>query len=198
VRRSYVPASGRHIEFLSPVFFFSSQIGSSIESCPANSAYSARRYMKDIGFGFNERLFSGGFRSHLHFARFKWVSSEIKRLNAPISSVIELGCFDGKLIGFLPAEPDRYVGFDANWEGGLDLAQDKWAGHPNLVFTEVTTPDQINLRANERFDMAVSMETLEHIPPALIDGYLETIARHLNGYFFITVPNEKGPLFVAK
>jgi len=134
--------------------------------------------MKDIGFGYNERLFPSGFRSHLHFARFKWVSSEIKRLNAPMSSVIALGCFDGKLIGFLLTEPDRYVGFDANWEGGLDIAWDKWAGHPNLVLKEVTTPDQMNLRPNERFDMWVWMETLEHVPPALVDGYLETIARH--------------------
>jgi cyclopropane fatty-acyl-phospholipid synthase-like methyltransferase len=62
----------------------------------------------------------------------------------------------------------------------------------------VETPQEMNLRPNERFDMAVSMETLEHVPPSMIDGYLETIAHHLDGYFFVTVPNEKGPLFLAK
>lgn len=103
----------------------------------------------------------------------------------------------GKLIGFLPAEPDRYVGFDANWEGGLDLAQDKWVGHSYLVFKEMTTPDQINLRANERFDTAVSMETLEHIPPALIDRSGKD--RSPSGRLLLHhVTNEKGPLFLAE
>ncbi|MFL9922566.1 methyltransferase domain-containing protein [Paraburkholderia fungorum] len=156
--------------------------------------------MKDVqeGFGYNERLFSGGFRSYLHLARFEWVSGQIKKLSLSARTVLELGCFDGKLIDFLPTEPTRYVGYDANWEGGLDIARERWGTKPNLVFKEVSTPDQMNLQLSDRFDVAVSMETLEHVPPALVDGYLEQIARHLDGYLFVTVPNEKGPLFLAK
>jgi 2-polyprenyl-3-methyl-5-hydroxy-6-metoxy-1,4-benzoquinol methylase len=150
------------------------------------------------GFGYNERLFSGGFRGFLHFSRFRWVSGQIKKWNLSARTVLELGCFDGKLIDFLPTEPTLYVGYDANWENGLDIARERWGTRPNLVFKEVSSPDQMNLRRSDRFDIAVSMETLEHVPPALVDGYLEQIARHLDGYLFVTVPNEKGPLFLAK
>jgi 2-polyprenyl-3-methyl-5-hydroxy-6-metoxy-1,4-benzoquinol methylase len=150
------------------------------------------------GFGYNERLFSAGFRGHLHFARFKWVSRQIKKLGCSTQTVLEIGCFDGKFIDFLPTEPTRYIGYDANWEHGLELARERWGTRPNLTFREVTNPEQMNLCATERFDIAVSMETLEHVPPALVDGYLEQMASHLDGYLFVTVPNEKGPLFLAK
>ena len=42
------------------------------------------------------------------------------------------------------------------------------------------------------------METLEHIPPSLINPYLEQLARIVNGYFIFTVPNEKGIVFLLK
>ena len=150
--------------------------------------------MKDVqdGFGYNERLFSGGIRSYLHFARFKWVSSQIQKQSISADTVLELGCFDGKLIDFLPTEPTRYVGYDANWEGGLDIARERWGTHPDLTFKEVSTPDQMNLHPTDRFDIAVSMETLEHVPPALIDGYLKQIALHLDGYLLVTVLTPRG------
>ncbi|MEZ2354105.1 class I SAM-dependent methyltransferase, partial [Caballeronia sp. RCC_10] len=146
--------------------------------------------MKD-GYGYNERLFSGGVRGRFHLARFHWVSRELVRRRFAINSVLELGCFDGKLIEFLPAAPKKYVGYDANWEGGLDIAAKKWGGHANFTFYEATQPDQMTLAEDERSDVAVSMETLEHVPPHLVDGYLRKIAHHLDGYLFVTVPNEK-------
>jgi len=165
-----------------------------------NGFYESEDFVKNAqdGFGYNERLFSGGFRGYLHLARFKWVSRQIKKTNCATRTVLEIGCYDGRLIDYLPTEPTRYVGYDANWEHGLDLAHEKWGTHPNLVFKEVTRPDQMNLRPTDRFDIAVSMETLEHVPPELVDGYLEQIASHLDGYLFVTVPVEKGPLFLAK
>ena len=36
------------------------------------------------------------------------------------------------------------------------------------------------------------METFEHIPPELVCPYLKKLAKHLDGHFVITVPNEKG------
>ena len=148
--------------------------------------------------GYNQRLFSGGLRSRLHLARFRWFAAELASRNIPAGSVLELGCFDGKLIDFLPAKPSRYVGFDANWEGGLDLARERWSQTPGYSFLKATTPDEMVLDRQEVFDLVVVMETLEHIPPQLVDGYLEKMARHLNGYFFVTVPNEKGIVFLAK
>lgn len=148
--------------------------------------------------GYNERLFSGGLRTSIHFARFEWFKAACIRLDCATDSVLELGCFDGKLIGFLPQKPSRYVGFDANWEGGLDLAKTKWADEPNFSFFKATSPDEMCLSAHDRFHVAVSMETLEHVPPHLVDGYLRKIAEHLDGYLFVTVPNEKGVFFLTK
>lgn len=148
--------------------------------------------------GYNERLFSGGVRARLHLARFHWVREKLAQYECPSRSILELGCFDGKLIDFLPAKPSRYVGFDADWEGGLELAAQKWAAYPQYVFHKAFEPRDMRLDGHAPFDLAVSMETLEHVPPELVDGYLGKIAEHLDGLLLITVPNEKGVVFLAK
>lgn len=153
---------------------------------------------QDQGFSYNERLFSGGLRARLHFARFEWIADAIQRHNCRTESVLELGCFDGKLIDALPSRPLRYKGFDANWEGGLDLARKKWKDTPAYSFQEAARPDDLVIPPEERFDMAVAMETLEHIPPEMVDGYLRKLAGNVDGFLFVTVPNEKGVLFLGK
>ena len=150
------------------------------------------------GVGYNERLFSGGLRKRLHTARFTWVADEIAKRGCACRSVIEIGCFDGKLIDFLPAKPQRYAGFDANWEGGLDVALKRWNDCPQYTFHRASSANDIRLPDNTVFDVAVMMETLEHVPATAVDGYLSLLARHLDGYLFVTVPNEKGPVFLAK
>jgi len=150
------------------------------------------------GCGYNERLFSGGLRAKLHLARFHWFQDELQRLSAAHSSVLELGCFDGKLIDFLPEVPERYRGFDANWEGGLDQAKARWGARENISFVQASRPTEMQFDDDEKFTVAVSMETLEHIPPEDVDDYLSLLAQHLNGYLFVTVPNEKGLMFLAK
>lgn len=159
--------------------------------------YGAMKSQKE-GYGYNERLFSGGLRRKLHLARFKWFLAEVQRRKCSADAVLELGCFDGKLIDFLPHKPQRYVGFDANWEGGLDMARKKWAGVSNYVFCQVSSPQEMILNDSDIFTVAVAMETLEHVPPTAVDGYLAKIAQHLDGYFFVTVPNEKGIVFLMK
>ncbi len=148
--------------------------------------------------GYNERLFSGGLRRYLHLARFVWLQREIKHQDCHYESVIELGCFDGKLLEHLPWQPKRYVGFDANWEGGLDLAIQKWKHFPQYSFIKACVPEDMSLEERDHFDIAVIMETPEHIPPELVDGYLMIIRELTRGYVFITVPNEKGFVFLAK
>ena len=156
--------------------------------------------MKSIseGFGYNERLFSGGIRAFFHLARFRWFQNELKSRRISPQKVLELGCFDGKLLRFLPHPPQRYVGFDANWEGGLNLAQRTFAAQPQFEFHEATSPADLRLAPEDRFDVIVAMETLEHLPPEDLDAYLAALAAHACGWVFATVPNEKGPLFLAK
>jgi cyclopropane fatty-acyl-phospholipid synthase-like methyltransferase len=148
---------------------------------------------------YNQRLFEGrGVRRFLHSARFRWLASSLARLRLDPDSVCELGCYDGKAIDYLPRAPRHYVGFDANWEGGLNLAAERWRGYPGYSFHLCRSPHEMVLAADARFDAAVVMETLEHLSPEMAAAYLALMARHTRSYIFITVPNEKGPLFLAK
>jgi SAM-dependent methyltransferase len=147
--------------------------------------------------GYNERLFSSGLRKRLHLARFRWLHGKLLELGCPCARVIELGCFDGKVLEFLPLRPDYYVGYDANWEGGLSLAQQKWQSHPNYHFRVCATAEEMDL-GQEQFDIAIAMETLEHIPEDMLRPYLQKLAGATDRYIFITVPNEKGPVFFFK
>lgn len=146
---------------------------------------------------YNERLFSGGVRGFLHGARYRWFTRRLKSMNISHSSLLDLGCFDGKVIDYLTPPPKAYVGLDANWEGGLDIAKSKWIDHPNYKFRLCNSPEEMNIDT-EFFDVSVCMETLEHVPPEMVDPYLKEMAKVTNGYIFITVPNEIGIVFICK
>ena len=46
--------------------------------------------------------------------------------------------------------------------------------------------------------MVGRLAELEHLPEKMVGEYLEKIAKHLDGYLFVTVPNEKGVVFLFK
>jgi cyclopropane fatty-acyl-phospholipid synthase-like methyltransferase len=149
--------------------------------------------------GYNERLFKKpGLRSYLHNSRFHWFRKEMERLGLPEVRMVELGCFDGKLLDFCPTAPVAYRGFDAGWEGGLQDAQKKYEGHPVYRFDLTRDASALHPLKDGEFNLAASMETLEHVPPALVDDYLAELARVTDGWFLVTVPNEKGPMLLAK
>ena len=149
--------------------------------------------------GYNERLFAGGIRGRLHGSRFLWLSESLHKAGAACRNVLELGCFDGRSIDYLPRLPENYLGLDANWEGGVDLGRERWSGHPGIRFEYCRTPAELRARAEGRaFDTALCLETLEHIPPDLLEGYVDEIARVTTGHLIATVPNEKGPVFLGK
>ncbi len=150
------------------------------------------------GKGYNERLFgSSPLRRRYHEARFRWLARTFRRLGCIPDSVLELGCFDGRAIGSLPRVPSRYVGCDANWEGGLDLAREAWRGNAGVEFRECRSASDVRL-GGETFDAVICMDTLEHIPPAALPDFVEVLSRAARGYVLVTVPNEKGIAFAAK
>lgn len=151
--------------------------------------------MRPEGFSYNERLFTKGFRSRWHLARFLWLQKVIKDLKIEAKSVVELGCYDGKTIHFINPVPEYYVGYDANWEGGLDIAVEHWK-NKNYHFFLCNHPSEIKETA--LFDIAICMETLEHIPLDLVDPYIEKISKITKNHFFVTVPVELGPVFFFK
>ncbi len=132
--------------------------------------------MHPEGNDYNESLFDKGLRAHWHLARFLWFEKTIKDLKIEARSVVELGCYDGKTINFIHPAPEHYVGYDANWEGGLDIARKNWQ-NKNYNFFLCSHPREI--KETESFDIAICMETLEHIPSDLVDPYVEKLIQLL-------------------
>src|SRR5260221_13045060 len=115
---------------------------------------------------YNERLFQRRFRRFLHIGRFQWLARRVASHDPAAETIVELGCYDGRVLEHLDHKPKRYVGYDANWERGLDLARARWSGHPEYEFRMVVAASDVNLE--ERFDIGVCMETLEHLPPEAV------------------------------
>ena len=150
-----------------------------------------------MGETYNRRLFSSGLRKYFHEARFFWLKQQVSKFAPDASSVMELGCFDAKSIGYLPSLPDRYLGLDANVEGGLTLAKERWKEFDNYRFIECKQPADIDL-SGQVYDISICMETLEHLSDDALDGYLNLLMNVTNTYVFITVPNETGLFFLFK
>lgn len=146
--------------------------------------------------GYNERLFGKkGLRAYLHNARYRWVRDMLAKHKVGCDSVLDLGCFDAKVIDWLPGKPSRYFGFDANWEGGLDLARARFHGDDSVTLAEICEPHQ--LVVPHRVQLGLAMETLEHVPAAAMCLYLDRLAASCE-VVLVTVPNEIGPVFAAK
>ena len=149
--------------------------------------------------GYNERLFSGaGLRNYYHLARYRWLRKRLTEHSPQPLKIIELGCFDGKAVHFIPHPIERYVGLDAGWENGLEMGRNAFAGRPEISLVRALDADAIADYDNGEFNVAIALETLEHIPTQTMRGYLAEVARVTNGPFFVSVPNEMGPVFLAK
>lgn len=129
-------------------------------------------------------------------ARFFWISRILEESNYLYDSVIELGCGDGKVLDFLPKKPESYYGFDANSHGGLAIVEEKWKNDPNIKFIFCNRPENIKTDG-KYFDIAICMETLEHVRDDMVAPYLETLSK-LSKTILLTVPNEKGIVFFFK
>ncbi len=148
---------------------------------------------------YNERLFEGGgLRPKLHNLRFDWVKKEIaSRYEVGEYDLMEIGCFDGRLLDFVPA-PRSYIGFDADSEGGLSSVGDSGRDRENTTFVKSSHWRDLEQVADKSFDVCASLETIEHIPPEYVADYLKQVARIVRRDLLLTVPNEKGPVFLAK
>ena len=146
---------------------------------------------------YNERLFKKGWRKYLHESRYLWLNNKMRQLNIVSPSILELGCFDAKTIDYLPFGFSRYVGYDANWEGGLIAGQQRWKDDPKVQLIESHQLNKFNT-SDEQFDCSVAMETLEHLPLSELESYIDKIASATKQYFFVSVPYEKGIPLLTK
>lgn len=155
--------------------------------------------MKDHLVDYETRLFRGSrMRSWLHCARFEWVLRQLEAIGEDSNDVFELGCFNGMLVEHIKPILGSYLGVDANWEGGLDLAKVRYSEEPNRRFEFVDAPEGLASIESKAFDFSVCLETIEHVPPAFVSGFLEQLARLTKSHVLITVPNELGPIFLGK
>lgn len=145
---------------------------------------------------YNERLFQGGLRRFIHLGRFLWLARRVAELDPDIETLVELGCYDGRVLEHVRPTLRHYVGYDANWEGGLDIAKTKWAEHPEYEFRHAESAAAFDL--SQRFDVGVCMETLEHVADELVDDYIDALATVVRRRLYVTVPNEKYFPFVVK
>jgi hypothetical protein len=145
---------------------------------------------------YNRRLFGKGLRGWFHGGRFRWLAAQYRQYVGVPAAVVELGCFDGKAIHCFSPSPTRYLGMDANWEGGLDLARESWANSPFAEFREVPVTHAASLE--ERFDVGLCMETMEHLPDDILDAYIRLFSGNVSRVMFVTVPNEIGPVCALK
>ena len=145
---------------------------------------------------YNERLFGSGVRGYFHNARFKWLYFSLKKLKITKGSFLEIGCNDGRTLQFLPFEPIKYVGYDADWEGGLNDSIEKYK-NTNNHFIKSVEPTSFNPK-QEVFDYTLAMETIEHLPLEDVDLYLKKLSAATRYYGFYSVPNEKGVVFFFK
>lgn len=147
---------------------------------------------------YNERLFDGkSFRSKLHHARYRWVNNWINKWKLEPYSMLELGCYDGKTIDFLDNKPTVYSGYDANWEGGLDIAKIKWKDNTAYAFHACETPADFS-NNQLLYDISICLETLEHIPAKDLEDYIKLLSIKTTKYCLISVPNEKGLVLFFK
>jgi hypothetical protein len=145
------------------------------------------------------RLFEQrGLRGFYHNARFRWLADNLERISGPLR-IIEFGCCDGRALDNIDrGRIEHYVGLDANWGGGLDEAREKFGHQSNIEFVEASDPQAIGAYADGSFNVAFSLETIEHIPPRSVAPLLDQLARVTRGDLFISVPVEFGPVFLAK
>ncbi|MHA6248562.1 class I SAM-dependent methyltransferase [Pontibacter sp. CAU 1760] len=148
--------------------------------------------------GYNERLFQENtLRGRLHFARYYWLRSKVAKYYPEVKSVLELGCFDGKTISFLPQSITLYHGFDANWERGLDEARKIYINDDRLKFIRSSEIEGF-VPPLPVYDVSICMETLEHLPLVDLELYISQLRNSTKHFCFVTVPNEKGFVLILK
>lgn len=145
---------------------------------------------------YNDKLFSGGIRSYLHYMRFHWLRKHLNETDNNYT-MFELGCFDCRSLTYLP-KPKHYVGADADWEGGLESAKHHYSTDTTKQLLHARSVKDLAAFEGKSFDYSVAMETLEHIPDAILRGYIEFLAKVTKKKLLLTVPVEIGPVFLSK
>lgn len=141
-----------------------------------------------------------------HTRRFEWLKKKLQTLGKQNLSILEIGCNDARSLNYVPVHVGRYLGFDAGWKSGwknghphgLEAARVRFRNRPMFEFRKSTRHEDL-FDVDERFDVAIVLETFEYLDPEQLESYVFLISEKLkdDGSIFCTMPNEKGlPLFL--
>ncbi|MDW7760740.1 MAG: hypothetical protein SCM96_08895 [Acidobacteriota bacterium] len=134
-----------------------------------------------------------GWQSLYHRRRFVWILNKLRPYDLSAMRIIELGCFDAKLLNVLPQKPGYYLGLDAGYENAVLAAARFHCGDDRIDIRLSTRPEDI---PDERFDFGIAMETFEHIRPDLVEDYIARLAQVVGRELFVTIPVERGFQFL--
>jgi 2-polyprenyl-3-methyl-5-hydroxy-6-metoxy-1,4-benzoquinol methylase len=137
---------------------------------------------KTSGVGVRTRTLGWGLE---YLCNLKHIRDLIENLSP--KSVLDIGCGDGRLLGMLSEKIPRRIGIDLS-ERAIGFAK---AFHPDIEFRVADASD-----LDETFDLALTMEVLEHVPDEQISGFLRGLFERVNkgGHVILSVPTIAFPV----
>lgn len=139
-------------------------------------------HVDNSGFGVRFRTLHWGFQYLCYLSHTK----EVIRSLAP-SSVLDVGCGDGRLLGMLDWGIERRVGVDLS-ERAIRFAR---AFHPDVEFLFVDAK-----KMKETFDVVSAIAVLEHVPDDQCSVFLNALEERTNsdGHVVIMIPTHILPI----
>lgn len=135
-----------------------------------------------------DTVYSNGFLSgYLERRRMQ----EAARLIAPGSKVLDIGCNEGRILSFLPADI-RYVGLDIS-ATAIERARQRYPDQQFLI-SDLNKPSEVFLEEHT-FDAVIMLALIEHIdsPTQVVKNFLRCLKP--DGILIITTPAPYGRRF---
>lgn len=110
--------------------------------------------------------------------------------NEKFSSLIDIGCGDGRLVRELSIEfPNQFISGVDYSSKAISLAK-TMNSYCEFYQADITT------EIVKKVDLITLVEVFEHIPPEISNSFIDGIYHHLNdgGVLYITVPHENKPV----
>ena len=110
----------------------------------------------------------------------------ILAMTGPLRSVVDLGCGTGAWLSMFASQGiERILGMDGDY---VDRSQ-LMIPAESFVPTDLSAP----IALDERFDLAMSVEVAEHLPPGRAEGFIDDLVRLAPVVMFsAAVPGQRG------